>query len=228
MKTRRQFCEECNRVINTKDVRDPFRNIGVRFVYLFGTCRGCGTTVSIAKKQRREKMSEKKTLSEYVLSAADLEAALIESGGEVTEEIEKLLAEWEENFSEKVDGYAFIMEHFKDAADKWKSKASLMLDAAKACKSAEERLKERLKWGMREMDVDEVAGETYRFKLSKLKPKVIIDDSEVVPDEFKEKVIEFKIVKDKISDALKAGKNIPGVHSEESISIRRYLVKKEK
>lgn len=54
MKTRRNFCEGCNRVIHTKDVRDPFRNIGIRFVYLFGTCKGCGSTVSIAKRKRSQ------------------------------------------------------------------------------------------------------------------------------------------------------------------------------
>ncbi len=173
-------------------------------------------------------MSQEKTLSEFVLIAADIEAALIESGGEIDDNVEKLLSEWETDFSEKVDGYAFIMEHFKDAADKWKSKASIMLDAAKSCKMAEERLKERLKWGMKEMEVDEVRGETYRFKLANMKPKVIIDDNDVIPDEFKEKVIEYKIVKDSILQKIKGGGNVPGAHLEESLSVRRYLVKKDK
>lgn len=173
-------------------------------------------------------MSQNKSLAELVSSAADLESALIESGGEVTEEVEKLLALWETDFSEKIDGYAVIMERFKMATDYWKQQAALMSQMEKSCQKLEERLKERLKWGMKEMDVNEVTGDTYRFKLSVLKPKVVIDDSDVVPDEFKEKVIEYKIVKDKISDALKAGKNVPGVHTEETISVRRYLVKKEK
>lgn len=58
MKTKRHFCESCNRVINTKDTHSPFRQEAKSFVYLFGRCKGCDTTLCIAKKQRRKNESK--------------------------------------------------------------------------------------------------------------------------------------------------------------------------
>lgn len=169
----------------------------------------------------------KKTLAELVDTSAYLESALIESGGEINEYIEGILAEWEEDFASKVDGYAVIMERLKMSTDYWKQQAALMNDMAKSCEKVEARLKERLRWGMQEMNVDEVKGETYRFKLTATKPKVIVDDQEIIPMDHKIKEVLYKVDKSSILQKIKAGQNVPGAHIEENFSVRRYMVKKE-
>ncbi len=62
MKTKREFCEECDKVINTKDTHSPYRVERRKFIYLFGRCKGCDTTLCIAKKQRRENEPRKNAI----------------------------------------------------------------------------------------------------------------------------------------------------------------------
>lgn len=49
MTTKRGYCEECDKRLTTKDVRKKGRMRNNKSILLLGECKGCGTTVTIAK-----------------------------------------------------------------------------------------------------------------------------------------------------------------------------------
>lgn len=167
----------------------------------------------------------KQTLGNLVEEAARLESMLIDSGGEISEQLEAELRSWETDFESKVDGYGVIMERFELSAEHWKRKASQMAQTAKQLDNMVKRLKDRLRFGMVGLGRDVVAGEEYQFKLAKSAPKVVIEDESVIPTACMEKQEKWIISKTKIKDALIAGHHIPGAYLEENWSLRRSIKK---
>lgn len=167
----------------------------------------------------------KQTLGNLIEDAARLESMLIDSGGEISEELEAELKSWEENFEEKIDGYGVIMERFELSAEHWKRKASQMTQTARQLDNMVKRLKDRLRFGMTSLGRDEVTGDQYRFKLSKIAPKVVIEDESVIPSVCLEKEEKWKISKTKVKDMLLSGRHVPGAYLEDNYSLRRSINK---
>lgn len=164
---------------------------------------------------------ENKSLVSIVSEVNQLEKMLIEAGGEITPEIEALLTVKEVNLPQKVDNYSFILERMKSAEAFYKERSELFSSAARAFKNAQATLKERLKMAMHEMGVDELSGEEIRFKLSKSKPSLVIDELAAIPTEYFEQVVQNELQKDKLTEDLKIGE-VPGAHLEDSFSLRSY------
>lgn len=155
----------------------------------------------------------------------DLMAKLIESDGELTEDMEKALATLETSVPAKLDSYYLIMERLEAEAEYFKSRAEEFSMAAKQMTAARDRLKKNIKFAMENSGVAELAGNDYRFTLSKSKPRLIIQD-ELVPDDYKVEVVTIEIEKDRIADHLREGLVIPGCRFEPVMSFRSSVNKK--
>lgn len=162
------------------------------------------------------------TLKDLIEEVAWIEGALSQNGGELTEELEAHLSEWEKNFEEKIDGYGEIITRFKMLQEHWNDKAATAAKMKKSIKALEDRLKERLKFGMKALNKHQVAGDNYKFTLSSLKPKVKIVDAAVLPDFVYDTETIKKINKTRISDELCLGRVVPGAELEEVEAIRMY------
>lgn len=170
-------------------------------------------------------MSESKsTLPALVSQANSLAEALLESGGELTPEIESALTINEKELGLKVDSYAIFVDRLEYEAGYFKAKAKELQAAAKVLENAQERLKENLKNAMRALKQDEIKGQDYKFKLSRSRPKLILDEK-VLPGDFKTQVVSYEPDKDKIQDAINAGLEVPGAKIEETFSLRKYINK---
>jgi hypothetical protein len=168
--------------------------------------------------------AEKKlSLYELVSVSNQFRQYLIENNGEITDEMIQSLAIVEKGLPEKVDSYKFIIEEMEHEAEKWKERSEEFLKAHKTYKKFAEKLKENLKLACVTMNVTELKGNTYRWKLQSAKPSVIIDNPEVVPSSFKEIRQETVIKKDEILKAIQAGEEINGCRLEESSYVRCYL-----
>ena len=66
-------------------------------------------------------MDNQKTLSEIIKKFQELELKLIDSDGEISEEIEKLMFDNEVNLSKKLDGYEKFSRYLKGQVDYLKS-----------------------------------------------------------------------------------------------------------
>ena len=170
---------------------------------------------------------EKKSLLAITAQANSIAERLIESGGEIDPELESALAVNQKDLAVKVDSYAIIMDRFDFEIDYLKAKAQEFTDAAKVLANAQDRIKSNLKQALSLMGETEIEGESYKFKLSPSKPKLVIEESQL-PQEFKMQDIKWVPDKAQIHDALTAGFNVPGAHLEPVNQLRKYVVKASK
>lgn len=169
---------------------------------------------------------ENKSLVALVSEANSLVEKLIESGGEITPDIELSLEANERDLQLKLDSYDFVLDRLKKEQEFFADRAKFYQNAARSLSNAEDRLKESIKKAMRMLGVSEVQGSDFKFVLSKTKSKLILDEK-ILPDEYKTQVISYEVNKEKISEALNAGSNISGAMLEPSYSLRKYAKSKK-
>jgi hypothetical protein len=162
-----------------------------------------------------------------VAQLKDITAALVESGGEITPEMEAGLLALDAKIPAKIDSYAAVLERLDLEEGYWKQKADAFDRIAKGCRQARERMKDRLKLAMHEMGTDELKGVDARFKMVRSRPSLAIDESSL-PDDFK--MIETKVKPDreKIEETIKTGASVPGVTVVPSFGVRQYINKADK
>ena len=169
-------------------------------------------------------METKQSLRTLVEISNTVLNQLIESGGELTPEMEAQLAQVEINLPVKVDGYAAIMERLEMEEAYWKEKAAKFIAVARGCTNVRDRLKESLKFAMSELGTTEILGNDVKFKLSNSKPKMIIDP-DTIDKAYTMQVTTTEIDKKRIEEDLKMGVPVQGARLEETKSIRQYVNK---
>ena len=111
-----------------------------------------------------------------------LERLLVESGGEVTPEVEAWLAEYGDLEADKLDGYAMFIRSLEHEAEGYKNVAAEFAAKRSARENAIKRLKDRLKQYMELRGTTQIKGKMYTAALNKNggKPPVIV---EVAPEQ---------------------------------------------
>jgi hypothetical protein len=160
------------------------------------------------------------SLKELVKRSNELEELLYESGGEITEAIEAQLAEMQEKLPTKIDNYAVVIERAEMQVEFLKSKIEALNSIRKGLESLSDRLKENLKDAAKQMNVPYLEGQEYKITVARSKPKVDVTDMSLLTDEYLEKVVTYKVNKEKISEALKNGEQVHGARLIEGYSIR--------
>ena len=163
------------------------------------------------------------TLASMFSMHADLLKGLLETG-EVTPEIESMLAHLEIALPEKVDGYHHILSRLEAEMEYFKAKADELYAASKVISNARDRIKEHIKFKMQEQGLSSLEGLDFKFTLSKSKPKVVVQE-ELIPKEYTREVTEIKIDKDRISEDLKLGIPVPGAHLEDVFALKTSVNK---
>lgn len=161
-------------------------------------------------------------LTELVQLSNEIRLSLVESAGEITDETCKALLTLEDNLPRKVDGYQFLVKDFEVESEKFKAKADEYLRLSKSFKNYSDQLKERLKLACIAMDVKELVGVEYKWKLVSSRPCIVIDDDSKVPGKYKTVVTELKINKEMIHEDIKAGAVIEGVSLVPSSHVRSF------
>lgn len=169
-------------------------------------------------------MSVNKSLPMIVAELSVVMNAIVENGGELSPELETMFDNLGSQLSTKADGYAYFMEKLEHEADFWKEKANSYLKVSKSCANLKDRLNNSIKLAMRQLGTDEVKGDDVRFKLSKLPPKLVLDES--LPSSYKMAVTEYVPDKDRIKHDLEIGLEVPGATLEPVWSLRKYANRK--
>jgi len=169
---------------------------------------------------------DKKTLLELVSITAEIESQLIESSGELTPEIEAMLAVKDMQLPTKIDGYALLIQRMDTVSDFYKAKADQMLKLSKSATKVIDRLKANLEFAMTELKVDELTGNDLRFKLQDNPASVNFTDKTLIPDNYK--IIETVVSLDnkKVLEDLKLGVPVAGAELKQGKHIRTYAAKK--
>jgi aspartyl/asparaginyl-tRNA synthetase len=125
--------------------------------------------------------------------------------------------------ADKVDGYGAIIDRIEATADYWKSQADKCKTVEKSLNNLSASLKNNLKNYMLTNQQKELSAQHYKFVLSSVKEKLVIEDEKAIPEEFKIQTISYDLNKDKISECLRVGQSVPGAKLEGGFSLRKYL-----
>ena len=113
--------------------------------------------------ERAQQNQSVMTLYELTQEWAEIQDALIDSGGELTPEIEARLDALPGALQVKADGYCYVIQQLLRSADAAKAEADRLSELARVRKNAADRLKDRLKSAME--TTGQLKLESDRFKV---------------------------------------------------------------
>lgn len=164
-------------------------------------------------------MESKKTLVELDEECRDLVARISAGPEEVSSEDLAHLEAAEFALCLKVDAYSMVLARLESEEMFWKAQQDRCNSAVKAFRTAQVRLKERMKYVLMQKPEKSLQGDLSRFFLAKAAPRLEINEAEL-SDAFKKTRIEIIADRDKIEATLKEGKVVPGAVFVENVSLR--------
>lgn len=146
---------------------------------------------------------------------------VVENEGELTPEIEKELQTTEQNLSKKVDNYVEFLNRTHSEIEYWKNKKQEMDEIKKALEALKKRLENNAFYYIKKNGVNDLIGNMYKFKLQKSTPRLIIDDVNKLPWNYKSEIVDIEIDKDKLKRDLQNGYEIEGAHLEGGLYLKK-------
>lgn len=159
------------------------------------------------------------TLSLYALTDEHrlICEAIEEAGGEITPEIEAMLAINEENFLTKAEGYAEIIAKYAQMVDNAKARIEQLQNVKKVAENAQKRMKERILEAMGEYGMQKVECGVHKFSVRTSKAVEILDEVRI-PNEYIK--VTTSVDKSALRADLLAGKVIDGAELRENKSLQ--------
>ena len=111
--------------------------------------------------------AESKRLSDIFEDSMALDAILTENGGELTPELEELLAENVAALAKKMDGYAYAVRAEKAAQAALAEEIKRLQALKKTHENTEKRIREYLAWNMERVGADRINGTLSKAWFSK-------------------------------------------------------------
>ncbi|MBE2186701.1 MAG: siphovirus Gp157 family protein [Rhodothermales bacterium] len=135
---------------------------------------------------------------------AELEAAIIDAGGEITDEIDARYSDLLRMEAEKVTGYVAVYRRLSATADAYKAEADRLAAHAKAAQRSADALKERLLYAMLQRGETEHVTPLGKVavRFASTRPVVLRVEPQDLPDAFRVERVDAD--KRALADALKA------------------------
>lgn len=146
---------------------------------------------------------------------AVLALALEEDDGE---ELAGRLAEIDMAIEDKADNYAVIIADLNAQEDKLKTEIDRLTKRRQTLRNNADRMKQSLQQAMETVGKEKMKTDYYSYTIQKNPPKLILDDEEIVPEDYFVTIRELD--KALLKDALKAGQEVRGAHLEQTESLR--------
>lgn len=147
------------------------------------------------------------TIEKEYLQIAD---ALIENGGELTEELELALLINKEQLQVKSAGYAFVIKDKQAEIEAIDKEIERLTNLKKVRDNAIERLKTSIKQAMEMYGVEKIESNTITITLAKSPASVLIEDESLIPEFYIKSEVKKSILKKEIANDLKAGLEVKG------------------
>lgn len=170
-------------------------------------------------------LQKKLSIQDLINFSNTFSQALIESEGEIGEELELAMAEHNMALSQKADAVAFVLDQMDFRSDFLSSKIKELQDAKKAIESKKDRLESHVIKLLELQDGGFIKGEMYNLKLRKSSGKTFILNEEEIPLDYKFVKHETHIDKKKILEHLREGKNVPGAALSFEPSLMKSITK---
>lgn len=141
--------------------------------------------------------------------------ALFDDGAEVSEQaLKDTLESIGEARDVTFDHVAFLIERNTAKTDFYAKKIKELQLAKKSAENAVTRLQAYMTRGMDDAGLKELQTENYVLKPRNYKASVVVDDTSVIPDQYMVTKTTVAPNKTAIYKALKAGEEVPGVHTK--------------
>lgn len=141
--------------------------------------------------------------------------ALFEDGADVSEQaLEDTLESIGEARDTTLDHIAFLIERNTAKGDFYAKKIKELQLAKKSAENAVDRLNTYMTQAMDDAGLKELQTENHVLKPCNYKASVVVDDASVIPEQYM--VTKTTVAPDKtaIYKAIKAGEDVPGVHTK--------------
>jgi len=156
--------------------------------------------------------------------AGDMAAVLElidQAQGEINPTVEEWLTDITQNLATKVDAYVGRLDHLSLVADICRKRAQDAQKAAQTIERMQGQLEARIKDTITALGVSELSGNEWRYKISKTKGALVINESEL-PPLYMMTVTTQSPDKDRVRDALDKGATIPGAMIRPGFQLRKY------
>lgn len=167
------------------------------------------------------------TLIDLIGKYRDVVTTMIDSGGELTPEVERLMQEIDSELPKKIDSYAVIDERLDAEIKYLKNIETQIKGKRQQLENIKKNCNDRIKMAILAMEKKTVEGEYYKYSLARSKPKIIIDEG-MVPKEYKKEIVVIEVDKKMIEEDLKTGVMVAGAKLEDSYSLRKYFTPNKK
>lgn len=162
---------------------------------------------------------------QYLLHKSnEITTQLIESGGQLTSEMEDSLATIDMKTPAAVDAANFIIQRMEHEEAYWKEMAEKYSLIAKGCKTTREKMKDAIKSGMLQLGITDLEGRDVRFKVSKAKARLVVNE-DYLDQNYKVTKTISEPDNEKIRADLENGLEVDGAMLIESYSLRSYVNK---
>lgn len=161
-------------------------------------------------------MGEKLSLYELTSEHRLICDAIEEAGGEITPEIEAMLAINEENFLTKAEGYAEMIAKYAQMAENAKARKAQLDAVQKVAENIQKRMKERILEAMTEYGLQKIECGVHKFSTRTSKAVEIIDEAKI-PNEYIK--VSTTIDKSALRADLMAGVLVEGAELRENKSL---------
>ena len=128
---------------------------------------------------------------------------------------------------QRVDAAAFILDKIKEEQAFFKKQAERFTKVAGALSKIHEAIKDGVKTNMFERGENDLIGESMRFKMVEIDPRLEYDESKLPPDYFRQ-VIETKVDDSKLRADLSRGIVIEGASLIANFRLTPYVNRKIK
>jgi hypothetical protein len=126
--------------------------------------------------------------------------------------------------ADAVEAYNFMVQHLEQREEFYRRQAEEFEAIAKSISGLVSRYNIFVKKVMAESGQDELTGKSFRFKLTKVKPKLFVDDESKL-SEYLQQETKMVLNKERIKQDLELGVPVEGAHLEQSYSLRKYPIK---
>jgi len=163
-------------------------------------------------------------LTKWIANASEIETRLQDSAGELTEDLENLIALVDFKLPIAVDNTKLLLDRLDGVEKEYRERAQQCTKVARGIASVVEKMKMNIKALSDLTGSKEFLGNSYRMVISQSKEKLVIDEK-VLKDEWKTPGVVMVPNKDAIRAALEQGEIIVGASLQPVSSLRSYFNK---
>jgi len=128
------------------------------------------------------------------------------------EQLANFLEKQEEGLAAKIDGYVHVHRELGARAKAQREEASHLTKMARACENQQERLKEAIKFVSGRLGRNKFEGKSRKITVSSGGVAIEVVDEGLVPDDFKQEVLQIKVDKKGLRDCfVETGEILPGI-----------------